>query len=407
METVFPDLPGVSGALLLGWRRRPGSAVSGDNIQQVFSVIVKRAYRVSASASDPGLGFLQPRADGPEIFEEDQPGNICENGDFADGLAGWSVTGGASASVTDGVATVTRSGGGGDLRRSAGFGRQLRGRGFALSVEAQAGAGLANPGPRLVAGGATLALANDPAIFADGQPVLLSAAGRWGAGVASQSVSIRLPAMGADGQEVRYGKVMVTTVEYETDLVPFKPQADLIVICDAPPLPIDIAVAGTVRMSQQALPQELTGLAWEDRMDTPREGEGGDFTAMTQPLPDAFQNSYYNGHRRDRRQGGSVPYPQPGQAVAITREGGGLYAFTLPATGPGLRHEWLRGGQDDPALWHRRGVAMALDTLVIEPDRNHAYAVWRAAWPVDLDPDGGGPIPLGDNRRATVLWEDG
>ena len=402
METVFPDLPGVSGALLLGWRRRPGSPVSGDNIEQVFSVIVKRAYRVSASASDPGLGFLAPREDGPVIFDADQPGNILENGDFADGLAGWSLTGGASASLGDGVVTITRSGGGGDLRRSIAFGRQLRERGFALSVEAQADAGLPNPGPRLVAGGATGALANDPPLFPVDNP--LSAYARWGAGVSAQTVSVRLPAMGADGQAVTYRKLMVTTVDYESDLVPFKPQADLIVICDAPPLPIDISVAGTVRMSQQALPRELTGLAWEDRMDTPREGEGGDFTTMTQPLPDAFQNSYYNGHRRNRRQGGSVPYPQPGQAITLTREGGGVYAFTLPTPGPSLRHEWLAGGQDDPALWHRRDVAMVLDTLVIEPDRNHAYAVWRAAWPVALDP-GTGPLALDMNRRATVLWE--
>ena len=393
METIFPDLPGVSGALLIGWRRRPGSAVGSDNIEQVFSVILKRAYRIAG-------GNLQPRADGPAIFEGDQPGNLLQNGDFADGLAGWNATGGASATLGDGVVTLTRNGTG-DLRRSTGFGRQLRDRSFALSVEAQADAGLPNPGPRLVAGGTVGVLADQPAVFPAG-PALLAAAGRWDAGVSSQTVSTRLPAMGADGQAVTYGKVMVTTVEYESDMVPYKPQADLIVICDALPFPVDIAVAGVVRMSQQALPHELTGLAWEDRIDTPREAEGGDFTATTQALPDAFENSYYNGHRRDRRQGG-IPYPQPGQAVTITREGGGTYAFTLPATAPVLRHEWFAGGQDDPALWHRRSLPMALDTLVIEPDRDHAYAVWRAAWPVALDI--GGPVTLDMNRRATVLWE--
>ena len=274
METIFPDADGVSGAFLLGWRRRPGSAVGSDSIEQVVTVIVKRAYAVAASASDPAAGSLTPDPAGPAIFEGDQP------------------TG-------------------------------------------------------------------------------------------------------------------AVVVDYESDLVADKPEGDLVVIVETPPAPLQVSVNGTVRMSQaaQAVPT-LTGLGWEPRVDTEREDEGGDFLAMTQPLPDDFQNLYYNGYRRAFNQGGPVPHPLPGDEVEIERVGGGRYGFTLPTAAPGLRHAWYVGeGVDDPALWRSRTVPFALDTLVVEPDRDVAYAVWRAVWPVDLDPDGTGPIPLDANRRLTVTLE--
>jgi hypothetical protein len=220
---------------------------------------------------------------------------------------------------------------------------------------------------------------------------------------------VRLPTMGAAGDAVTYSAAAVTTVEYESDLVPVKPDADLIVIADTTPVPISVAINGQPRMSQEAIPTpELTGLAWEDRFVDPRRAEGGDFSAMTQALPDDFQNRYYNGYRRDRRVGASVPYPGPGDTVSVIRDGGELYGFTLPDDAPVVEHAWFAGsGQDDPCLWKRRRVTMNLDTLVIEPDRDHAYVVWRAAWPTDLDPEGTGPIPLGDNRRVTVLLAGG
>lgn len=274
METIFPDADGVSGAFLLGPRRRPGSAAGPGSIEQVVTVIVKRAYTVAASAADPGAGSLAPDPAGPVIFEGDQP-------------------------------------------------------------------------------------AGDPA------------------------------------------------VDYESDLVADKPEGDLVVLVEAPPAPLRVSVNGTVRMSQadQAVPT-LTGLGWEPRVGTERAAEGGDFLAMTQALPDGFQNLYYNGYRRAFNQGGPVPHLVPGDEVEIERVGGGRYGFTLPTEAPALRHAWFVGeGVDDPSLWRARTVPFALDTLVVEPDRDVAYAVWRAVWPVDLDPDGTGPIPFDANRRLTVTLE--
>jgi hypothetical protein len=272
METIFPEADGVSGAFLLGWRRRPGSAAGPDSIEQVITVVVKRAYSVTASASDPAAGGLTPDAGGPVIFEADQPGSVP------------------------------------------------------------------------------------------------------------------------------------STVGYESDLVAYKPQGDLIAIADAPPAPLSISVNGTVRMSQatEAVPT-LTGLGWEPRVGGTRAAEGGDFLALDQALPDGFENTYYNGYRRAFDQGGPVPYLAPGDQIDVERAGGGRYGFTLPTEVPALRHQWFVGeGVDDPSLWRGRNQPMALDTLVVEPDRDAAYAVWRAVWPVDLDPDGTGPVPLGDNRRLTV-----
>jgi len=268
---------------------------------------------------------------------------------------------------------------------------------------------VSTPSPHVVSDAELRAEATGPATFpaASDQPVVLSAYDRFSSSVASSALSTRLPTLDDESKAVSYAAVVVTTIEYESDLVAYKPEADLIVIADTTPLPLRIEVAGTVRMSQEALVvKELTGLAWEDRFDTPREADGGDFGAMTQALPDTFENRYFNGYRRDRRRGSSVPYPLPGDTVSVVRDGGGAYRFTLPAEVPVVEHGWYTGsGRDDHSLWKYRRVTMNLDTLVVEPDRDHAYAVWRAVWPTDVDPDGNGPIPLENNRRVTVLLE--
>lgn len=263
MQTTFPVADGLSGAFLLGPRRRPGLPSGPGSVEQVVAVIVKRAYTVTAAG-------LVPDPAGPVIFEADQP-----LGD-------------------------------------------------------------------------------------------------------------------------------------ESDLVAYKPRGDLVVIAAAPPEPLSVAVNGVVRMQQPGPPPPpvLTGLAWEPRTGAARLAEGGDFLAMTQALPDAFENTFYNGHRRNAVVGGPVRYLQPGDQVVIERAGSVRTAFTVPAAVPQLRHDWYVGqGVDDPALWRRRTQAFDLDTLVVHFAPAVAYLVWRAVWPVTLDPDGHGPIPFDANRRITVTLE--
>jgi hypothetical protein len=186
-------------------------------------------------------------------------------------------------------------------------------------------------------------------------------------------------------------------------MVAEKPEADLIVVADAPPLPLTLAVNGVVQLSQAALaPRELTGLGWEDRQTDPRKAEGGDFAALTQDLPDAFSNSYYNGYRRDRRQVAAIAYLTPGDQILLTRDAGPDYGFTLPPDTPVAVQDWFVGdGLDDPCLWRSRAIPLVLDTLVIEPDRHRAYTVWRAAWPPVFDP----AVPPELLRRVTVTLQ--
>ena len=394
MDVQFPDHPGLSGSFFPSFRRRTGSAPGPGSIEAVSVLAVKLAYVVEADP-DPDLGQLVADPSGSVIFEGDLAGIVLEN---------WQETGGATARVAGKAVILSRSGSG-DLRQAANFGRQARDRGFGLSVKASGNVGLSTPRPSLVAGAIPGATVNQPAAFPldDQQPVLMSAYARFSAGGTASFVTLRLPTMGVDGQEVTYTEPALTAVDFESDMVPLKPEADLIVIADAPPLPMTLAVNGITKLSQTALAnKELTGLGWEDRQTDPRKAEGGDFAAMTQALPDAFQNLYYNGYRRDRRQGAAIQHLTPGDKILVTRDSGPAYGFTLPPDTPVTVQSWFLGdGLDDPCLWKSRPVPMALDTLVIEIDRNRAYTVWRATWPPEFDPD----VPQDALRAITVTLQ--
>jgi hypothetical protein len=403
LDVQFPDHPGLSGSFFPSFRRKAGTAPGPGSIEAVSVLAVKLAYIVQADP-DPDLGQLVSDPDGPVIFEGDQPGIALANPKFAAGLDDWQETGGATARVAGDVVILSRVGAG-DLRQAANFGRQARDRGFGLSVKASGEEGLITPRPSLLAGFTPGATVTVPAAFPpdDDQPALMSAYGRFPAGATASFVTLRLPVMGADGQEVTYSEPTLTAVDFESDMVPLKPEADLIVIADAPPLPMSLAVNGVTRLSQAARPdKELTGLAWEDRQTDPRKAEGGDFGAMTQDLPDAFANSYYNGYRRNRRQGAAIPHLTPGDQILVTRDAGPAYGFTLPPDTPVAVQSWFTGdGLDDPCLWKSRPLPLVLDTLVVEPDRNRAYAVWRATWPPEFDP----AVPQDALRAITVTLQ--
>lgn len=404
MNAVFPETPGLSGAFLQGWRRRPGSGISADNIEEVYAVIVKQAFVVSANA-DPALGSLSADPDGPVIFEGDQPANLLQNTDFADGGANWATDGGATAVFEDALVELTASGVG-DLRQIASFGRQLRDRRIGISATAVAPAALAAPRPSIVASGVTVTQTPVQNFGAD--PLILGNSDISGAGVTATTLSARFPTLAVDDEVLSYSELAVLTTEYESDLVPFKPETDIIVIADGPDLPLSILVNGAERFNQDNFnPDQLTGLGWEDKIETLREGQAGDYTAaLTQALPNDFENLWFNGYRRDALFAGPVPYLAPGDTIAVTRSAGGDYGFTLPDPAPELTHRWFTGtGKDDPCLWRSRALALNLDTLVIEPDRDRAYVVWRACWAID-DPLGGlGPIAPDANREATVTLE--
>lgn len=204
--------------------------------------------------------------------------------------------------------------------------------------------------------------------------------------------------------------IAADVVTYESDLAAWKPEGDIIVVAGAGPIPLTVALNGTVRMSQPIATATLAGLAWEPKVDTPREAEAGTLDPAPEgQLPPDFDNRYFNGYARAHRVGGAIPHLAPDDEVTLTRAGNDVYAFTMPASRPVVRHEWFAGnGVDDPSLWRARDVAMALDTLVIEPAGNLATTVWRAVWPAAFDPgDGSGPVSLGNNRQLTVRLVEG
>ena len=65
--------------------------------------------------------------------------------------------------------------------------------------------------------------------------------------------------------------------------------------------------------------------------------------------------------------------------------GGTLYSFVLGNESVSARYYYYDGdGPDKENRWRQVSVAeVQLDTLVVEPDEDRCYAVWRAVWNYD------------------------
>ncbi|MFZ5961669.1 DUF2169 domain-containing protein [Thalassococcus sp. BH17M4-6] len=405
MNSVFPETPGFSGAFLQGWRRRPGSGVAPDNAEEVYAVIVKQAWIVSPDA-DPAVGTVAPDPDGPEVFEEDQMTNLLRNADFADAGLHWSEPANADVAFGEGEVTLTSTAGAEDLSQVISFGTELRDRRLGASAKAAAANTPAAPVLRLELGADTLESEAGLTIDPD---IVLGTSALIAANSNEVQMTAAFPSLAVDGEALTYSELVVQHLQYESDLVPYKPEADIIVAARSGPVPLEVRVNGATRFEQPAAGAVLSGLGWEHKVDSPREAEAGDMGGLGVPpphLPQDFENSYFNGYRRGAALPVAQAYLQPGDRIVVTRDGVDDYGFALPDAFPELTHKWFTGtGKDDPCLWRSRAVALNLDTLVIEPDRDRAYAVWRACWAID-DPLGGfGPIPADQNREALVTLE--
>jgi len=78
METNFPTDTGYQGFFLVGYRKDP--AGSGA-VQRTGTVLLKRAYTIASSATDPAQGHITPAAALP-VYVADIPNNLVRNGDF-------------------------------------------------------------------------------------------------------------------------------------------------------------------------------------------------------------------------------------------------------------------------------------------------------------------------------------
>jgi hypothetical protein len=134
---------------------------------------------------------------------------------------------------------------------------------------------------------------------------------------------------------------------------------------------------------------------WEPRATGPRATEQGVFSnnpadyPPADPLTAAFLNTFYNGYSRAAAQVNPVPYFPSGADILIERDAGTDYHFTLGReTIAAVLYRYSGSGPDEEEFWAADRIAVFLDTLVVEPDANRCYAVWRGRWPFDSYSEG-------------------
>lgn len=207
----------------------------------------------------------------------------------------------------------------------------------------------------------------------------------------------------------------ISVVTRESDLAPYKPEADLVVLgFRGGDVEGRASVDGTVWLSRPAgsddgddsdTTRNLFG--WAQRNREPGDSEsrfeeaGADSYSdeaddypqewpvpATPPVPPltGFENVFFNAYRRDFKVlDGDLPYFQPGQDVSIERDGADTVTVTLgPERLGGRVHYWCDRGPDRPTYWCEMELDdLVSDTLVVEPDEDRAYRVWRGVWPLE------------------------
>jgi hypothetical protein len=210
-------------------------------------------------------------------------------------------------------------------------------------------------------------------------------------------------------------------LRYEHDMAAFKPEGDLIILGYSEVSGLcRVFIDGELWLQETFTPTDVAnGLArrkalfgWQARANEPRKSEAGTFPTDAQaypladPLPEDFQNRFYNGYQRAAAQS-TAPFPYLPATARIQIERNvvagtpaDLYQFALRGDMATATYAYYSGtGLDDANHWQTRTVAMNLDTLVIEPDMNRCYVVWRGAWPLNRH-------TLDAYRRLTVLASD-
>lgn len=195
-------------------------------------------------------------------------------------------------------------------------------------------------------------------------------------------------------------------IRFEHDMASFKPEGDVAVLDF-----LDVTGLTQFRVNEQTWLERTVSVidfdmfGWASRSeDAPntRKGDAGTFSVdpnayppewpvvnpLKGPLPFDFNNRFYNGYHRQARIDGdlsALPYFSSGSRVRIQRSGpSNDYAFTLGSETVTAQVRYYRGyGSDDERYWRSQNVPMHADTLVIEPEINRCYIVWRGVWNFD------------------------
>ena len=423
METVFPTETGYAGFFLVGWRKNPASTTE---IQQVGTIVLKRSYTIDPN-TNPALGMLTPMDEPLPVFEQDVAENLTLNGDmeasqkaFGEGdsvtLPGaWQVEADATAVLAqdqgrqgtdDTGLQVTGKTTNSRVVQTISFDLPLGGRPFSLSLYAKADAATTTNNIRLEADGATVCSLNAALTTAHTR---FTATGVWPMSVTVTEMQVVLPMVSDSARTVFYDdvevlersyktKVGVAALRYESDLTPFKPEGDVVVLDYAAQSGVNRVrvngsnwLARTVSSNGSGRDKALFG--WEPRAVNPRKGEAAfpeDDSAYPLPeaLPGGFNNRFYNGYLRGSLQLTTLPYLSATANVEIERNGSVDYAFHLPGESvTAVYYVYSGTGPDKDSYWQSHTVTLNLDTLVIEPEHNRCYTVWRGVWPFTDHPE--------------------
>ena len=436
METIFPEDAGFAGAFLIGFRKFPdGSATT----QRTGTAVLKRTYSI-----DPSDGALTPAEEPIPIFNEDVPDNLVVNGDFSSSQktlgesdddtapGAWTSEGGAVAVLaedqglegTDDTALEVTGSANSRVVQTIEFEEPLGGRSFTLSFWAKADvAGTQINNVRLEADGASPICDIDESLTTN-MSTRFDAGGTWPADLEATAMQVVLRMATNSSRTVYYDNVQVeerpfltkpptNALRYEHDMVPFKPQGDVIVLGFA-------EVDGTNRVrvncdnwlqrnvSVNGSGQDKALFGWEPRLGDPaiREGQAGTFSdngddyppvwpdppSNRDPLPSDFSNLFYSAFDRNAATTAVKPADYLPSSVPVLIERGvnpdNNYSFTLSSevvTAVYFYHDGSR--PDEEARWPSQPVPMNLDTVVIEPAENRCYLVWRGVWNFDERPE--------------------
>lgn len=409
MEVIFPTAAGYAGFFMVGFRKTANGVT-----QRTGTVILKRTYAV-----DPIAETLMPSAAALPVFMQDQADNLVSNSDFELGEVNspsdWEPEAATIALATgQGVASskalqVSGSANGWVIQTLT-FEKPLGGRQFTFSFSARANhlpARIENV--QLEAGGSTpICVINADLTVA---MTRFSATGMWPANLNATEMQVVLRMATDPSQIVFYDQVQIeersyltlwdpkTVLRYEHDLAAFKPQGDVMVLGFTSIVGVSrVQVNGTTWLERNVLTggvREKAMFGWESRTGSLRKEEAGTYPddpnayPLSDPLPADFSNRFFNGYQRSALQLAALPYLPAAAQILIEREADSDYCFGLRGDRASAAYYYYNGsGPDEEGNWQSRDVEVNLDTLVIEPEANRCYAVWRGVWPFDLHPDG-------------------
>ncbi len=415
---------------LVGFRKNPHPP---GTTHRVGTVILKRSYSIDASS-----GVLTPLDDPVPVFIKDRRDNLVRNGDFEIPFEGLLRSDGSYAEqawmedrtsaeridldecYSDGTPkkAVRLSGTdpNGRLTQTIAFDEPLGGRSFQLSLYARTDIEDAQIEDIQIKAGDS----NAHQVGPDFERIIVGAS--FPAESAAKELTIGLPlAIDATGEPIDtyYDKVQLEERDFvtqwdpeyilrcESDLVPFKPQSDIIVSGFT-----GVAGACAVQVNGQTLLERVCGadekslFGWEPRVNVDedrRHKDRGKFSdnpdhyppewpvihPAKDPLPADFDNRYFNGYLRDVD--GNMPaYLSSDACISILRNGSLDYAFSLAGERYDAAYYVLAGpdARDSEAHWRRQALTLNLDTLVVEPDNDTCYAVWRGVWDFDAHAEG-------------------